>query len=319
MNEDLLATAGDGMEIRIWNLKQKKCVHTISSERSGYLGMHFIPETQRLLTGSFNGSLRVWDMNISKWERLENASVRELKEAMMLNHVDFSDCIEKGELLERAQNTKSLVPVRHRMSLEGHNGAILALDSVNDRIVSGGHDGCIRLWNATTGKKIVNFSGHEGSTNALKFFENGSRLASVGHDGIVAIHDVEERKKLLALGGHVGWIWGMHMDPDKPHTIASSSIDRTIRIWDLNSRKCVEVINDHPAEVPSVHVDWDRHRMVSTSFSGKSLVHDTRTWKPLIVFEGFQDRCTRLAYTPDATYIGSVDGTVRCFNFSYGL
>jgi WD40 repeat protein len=319
MNDELLATAGDGIEIRIWNLKKKKCEHTITSERSGYLGMHFMPETQRLLTGSFNGSLRVWDMNISKWQRLETASVRDLKEAMLANHVDFSDCIEKSELIEKARATKSLVPTRCRMTLEGHAGAILALDSYLDRIASGGNDGTIRFWNATTGKIVSSMPGHEGSTNSVKFFDSGRHMASVGHDGIVAIHDVEERKKVMALGGHIGWIWGMHLDPTVPHTLASSSIDRTIRIWDLNSRKCVEVIHDHPAEVPSVHVDWERHRMISTSFSGKALVHDTRTWKPLIVFEGFQDRCTRLAYTPDATFIGSVDGTVRSFNFAYGL
>ena len=319
MNDDLLATAGDGSEIRIWNLKKKKCEHTITTERSGYLGMHFIEQTQKLVTGGFNGSLRVWDMNISKWANLEKVSVRDLKEAMQAKNVDYSDCIEKSELLERAQAHNALAPTRWRMSLEGHTGAILGLDSTGDILASSGHDGAIRFWNSTTGKLVTQLSGHEGSTNALKFFDNGTRLASVGHDGIVAVHDICEQKRLLSLGGHIGWIWGMYIDERYPNSIVSSSIDRTIRVWDASAKKCIETISDHPAEVPSVHVDWDRHRMISTSFSGKALLHDTRMWKPLIVFEGFKDRCTRIAYSPDAVYVGSIDGTVRGFNFAFGL
>jgi len=320
MNGDLLATSGDGLEIRIWNLTKKKCEHTITTDRSGFLGMHYMAKSQRLVTGSFNGSLKVWDMNISKWRNMDSVSARELKEAMKLKGVDYSDCIEKSELVERAQSTGSLVPTRCRMSLECHTGAVLGIDSVDDLLASAGHGGSIRFWNAETGKLRQELpSAHEGSTNVIKFFDGGSRLASVGHDGVVAVHDVCHRKKILALGGHIGWVWGMYLDETAPNTIVSSSIDRTIRVWDVAAKKCIETINDHPAEVPSVHVDWDRHRMISTSFSGKSLVHDTRTWKPLMVFEGFQDKCTRLAYSPEAVYIGSTDGTVRGFNFAHGM
>lgn len=319
MNDDLLATAGDGNEVRIWNLKKKKCEHTITTERSGYLGMHFMEKSQRLVTGGFSGVLRVWDMNISKWQNMDKVSARDLKEAMQAKGVDYSDCFEKSELVERAQTTGSLVPTRWRKSLDGHTNAILGIDSIDSTLVTAGHGGTVHFWNVDTGKPLYQMAGHEGSTNALKLFDGGHKLASAGHDGIVAIYDTEERRKLISLGGHIGWIWGLYLDECRPNTLVSSSIDHTIRVWDASAKRCIETIADHPAEVPSVHVDWDRHRMISTSFSGKALLHDTRMWKPLIVFEGFKDRCTRVAYSPDTIFVGSIDGTVRGFNFAFGF
>lgn len=319
LNDNLLATGGDGVEIRIWDLKKKRCEHTITSDRSGYLGMHFDEKSSRLVTGNFSGTLRIWDMNIPKLRNPEQVSVKDLKDMMRLKSVDFSDCFEKSELFERAKCSGALQAVPCRVTLEGHSGAILGIDTYDNLMISSGHDGVIRAWDFTTGKSRFVMPGHEGSTNAVKFFDQGIHLASVGHDGIVTVHDVEMKKKLLSLGGHVGWIWGMALDPEKPGTLISSSIDRTIRVWDLNAKKCIETITDHPCEVPAVCVDWNHHRLISTSFSGRALVHDTRMWKPITVFEGFKDRCTRIAYDRDIVFIGSIDGTVRGFNFAYGL
>jgi WD40 repeat protein len=320
MNNDLLATGGDGNEIRIWDLKNKKCEHTIHSDRTGFLGMHFNESQQKLLTGSFNGTLKVWDMNIPKLRDMNNVTVKELKHSMMVKGVDYSDCVEKGELFERAVSSGSFQSTSCRISIEAHMGAILSIDTHDDLVVSGGHGGVVKLWNLTNGKNTGTLNCHDGSVNMISLFDDGAKIATVGHDGIVAVHDLETRKKLLALGGHVGWVWGMHLDRTyDPNTLVSSSVDRTIRVWDMHTKKCVETILDHPAEVPSVHVDWSRHRMISTSFSGKSLVHDTRMWKPIMVFEGFKDRCTRLAYSTETVFIGSMDGTVRGFNFAYGL
>lgn len=317
MNENLLATAGDGNEIRIWNVEKRKCEHTIYSDKSGFLGMHFNTPYQRLITGNYNGTIRIWDMNISKLEDMDKITVKELKEAMTRRGIDYSDCLERAELFERAVSTNSLKKTDCRIILGQHTGAVLALDSIDNLMVSGGHDGHIRLWDIHTGSLKSQLAGHQASTNGLLFFQDRSRLASIGHDGLVAVHDFEKNTRLMALAGHVGWVWGLALDKNDQNVLVSSSIDRTVKIWDISTKKCVETICDHPAEVPSVQVDWQKHRMISSSFSGKTLVHDTRMWKPVMVLEGFTDRCTRMDYTRDMVFVGSMDGTVRGFNFAY--
>src|SRR5260221_3314389 len=69
----------------------------------------------------------------------------------------------------------------------GHTGSVNAVAWSPDgkRIASGGEDGTIQIWDATTGDNVVTYSGHKGSVNAVAWSPNGQRVASGGSDGTV--------------------------------------------------------------------------------------------------------------------------------------
>ena len=51
------------------------------------------------------------------------------------------------------------------------------------RLVSGGGDGTVRVWEAGSGRLLYTLTGHTGRVSAVGWSPDGSRLASVGKDG----------------------------------------------------------------------------------------------------------------------------------------
>src|SRR5262249_14217119 len=66
------------------------------------------------------------------------------------------------------------------------------------RLVSGGWDHVIRLWDVDSGKEISPqpaHQGHRGCINALAFSPNGAAVATAGNDGTLRIWEVKSGKQ----------------------------------------------------------------------------------------------------------------------------
>ena len=77
------------------------------------------------------------------------------------------------------------------VDVAGHRGAVLASGFSADgtRLVSGGDDGTVRVWDARTGDPLLTLEGHRGGVWASGFSADGTRLVSGGDDGTVRVWD----------------------------------------------------------------------------------------------------------------------------------
>lgn len=105
-----------------------------------------------------------------------------------------------------------------------------------ERIVTGHHDGMIRIWNSKDGSEIKNFLGHEGRVYSVVFDPSGQKLASAGLDKTVRIWDLAEEKELLTLRGHQDMVFSVVFSIDGKQ-LFSSSRDGTVRVWEILSDK----------------------------------------------------------------------------------
>ncbi|KAI9007713.1 WD40-repeat-containing domain protein [Hyaloraphidium curvatum] len=169
-------------------------------------------------------------------------------------------------------------------SLPGHVGGLTALhmDDEHDRLVTGGADGYVRLWNPETGKLVQEWNAHAGKT-VRSVQIDGPRIWSAGMDGWVRVWDPkkptgpvrelsahdgggvtsmhvdglrlltghEDGKVLhwnlrtahaLKLSGHTDWVNCVRFH-GKTDVAFSASDDRTVRMWDLAARQCVRVFS----------------------------------------------------------------------------
>jgi WD40 repeat protein len=55
------------------------------------------------------------------------------------------------------------------------------------RIVSGGEDAAVRVWDAATGKELRTYEGHTSAVQSVAFFPDGKRIASASQDGTARI------------------------------------------------------------------------------------------------------------------------------------
>jgi WD40 repeat protein len=75
--------------------------------------------------------------------------------------------------------------------LRGHEGAVnaVALNAAENRVLSGGADTKLFLWNIETGEQVAELIGHEAAINSIAFQHVGETAASADANGMVILWD----------------------------------------------------------------------------------------------------------------------------------
>src|SRR5260370_218521 len=72
---------------------------------------------------------------------------------------------------------------------QGSGARCLALSPDGKLLATGGADGTVRLWDATTCKEVRSWEAHDKAIRALAFAPDGKTLATAGDDGKVRLWD----------------------------------------------------------------------------------------------------------------------------------
>jgi WD40 repeat protein len=190
------------------------------------------------------------------------------------------------------------------------------------RIVSGGHDKAVRIWDANTGKPIGKpLIGHTESVYSVAFSPDGQQIASGSWDKTVRIWNAKTGKPLskpLPLPGDRSWINSIAYNSPDSQSIVSGSYDKTIWIWDAKTGKPIgKPLIGHRDGVSSVAYSPDSQSIVSGSYDKTIRIWDARTriqiGQPL---QGHSSTVISVAYSPDGQHIvsGSADRTIRIWD-----
>ncbi|MGH7449859.1 MAG: AAA-like domain-containing protein, partial [bacterium] len=140
-------------------------------------------------------------------------------------------------------------------TLVGHTGWVMAMAITpnSQKLISGGADSTVRVWDLREKKLKMTFPRHHtGTVRALTLDADGSRLATGCDDYLIRLWDMHNLSaKPKKLKGHTGWIWSVAFSPDGK-TLVSCSGDSTLRLWDLQDNKLLETLAEHRASVRAV-------------------------------------------------------------------
>jgi WD40 repeat protein len=101
------------------------------------------------------------------------------------------------------------------------------------RLATGGSEGSVKIWDASTGQLRSVLPGHRGEVLAVAWSPDGRRIASAGRDQMAKIWDLESAK-VVNLAGHRLAVNGLAWRPDSQQLVSCSD-DGTVRIWDSTS------------------------------------------------------------------------------------
>ncbi len=187
----------------------------------------FFPDGQSAVTGSLDGSLRIWDLvNGQELNRiLVDGKVLSVAVSPNGNHM-----VSAGSegLSVWDSNTTKLVS-----KLKGHKGAVVFVAFSRDGhfIASGGVDKTIRLWDAVSLKPIGAYLGHTDYVLALAFSNDSKRIYSVSSDNSIRVWSVPSGNTLEVWNGHESSVRWISISDDDQYAI-TASYDGSARIWD---------------------------------------------------------------------------------------
>jgi len=160
-----------------------------------------------------------------------------------------------------------------------HDGVVtsVAWDHDGRRVVSGGWDGAVRVWDVERPcpdpeDRPEPLGTHDGVVTSVAWDPDGRRVVSGGEDGAVRVWDVERpcpdpADRPEPLGTHDGVVRSVAWDPDG-RRVVSGGEDKAVRVWDV-AHPCAkradrpEPLGTHDGVVTSVAWDHDGRRVVS--------------------------------------------------------
>ena len=130
--------------------------------------------------------------------------------------------------------------------LTGHTGLVAAVGWSPDgsRLVSGGDDGTVRVWEAGSGRLLHTLTGHTGGVRSVGWSPDGSRLVSGGDDGTVRVWEAGSGRLLHTLTGHTGGVRAVGWSPDGSRLVSGGD-DGTVRVWEAGSGRLLHTLTGH--------------------------------------------------------------------------
>jgi hypothetical protein len=220
------------------------------------------PEGRRVVSGSDDKTLKVWD--------LETGRTRSTLEG----HAGLvSACAVAPDGLrvvsasyDKTLKVWDLETGRTLATLEGHALWVNACAVTPDgrRVVSGSDDKTLKVWDLETGRALATLEGHALWVNACAVTPDGRRVVSASGDQTLKVWDLETGRALATLEGHALWVNACAVTPDGLRVV-SASRDKMLKVWDLETGRALATLKGHADRVSACAVTPDGQRVVSAS------------------------------------------------------
>jgi len=200
--------------------------------------------------------------------------------------------LESGEPRTRIAGHRSgSPPVPQPHDWNGWNAVAVDFSPDGRRLLSGGPDGRVVLWDPETGTRLRELGGSQGAVRCVAFDRTGERAASGADDGQVRIYGLGGASGAVQCPGHTGCVSQAVFDPSGRWLATASGAqwsleapsDRTVRVWEARTGEPVAVLG-HCGQIR--HIEWSPSgdRLLSASEDGEARLHEAGTWRLLRSF-----------------------------------
>jgi WD40 repeat protein len=268
-------------------------------------------DEHRIISGS-DDEIRIWDLH------------------SVLHSTGSAIGSEKERKEKKEKITKS------QKKLTGHKGPVLALQFDEKKLITGGSDKTLKVWDLRSRKLLKSLTGHSQAVTCLHYTD--LKLVSGSLDKMIKVWDLPSSHLTTTVGGHLEGVTAVQFLDD--NKIVTGSIDKTIKIWDLrvDGSTCIRTFEGHKSEVSSIFCqngrlmsgskdmtirEWDLRgrgglgtgagRGTGTGVDSLEVVANNSCWVNVLTFDSFklvsgcQDKTIKL-FDTEGRVVKSLEG-----------
>lgn len=233
-----VATLSEDNFARVWDIRSGTIVGSPFRNNGTPQSFCFTSNGRGLLTAGRDHLLRHWILPIPLDELTDQSIYQAAAQQAMspqsrlLTSPDGKQAANfGGDQPVRIRDAATLEPRSAPLKTGGATSA-LAFSHNNDWLATGGADGLVQVWSASSGEARWKTPGqHTSRVYTIAFHPNGHILATGSDDNTVRVWNAETGQPLFAPIRHDGAVYWLSFSADG-NTLCSASIDGTTRVWD---------------------------------------------------------------------------------------
>jgi WD40 repeat protein len=292
-----VSAAEDG-SIKIWNLEDGTEGCSLIGHQESATAVAVFPDSTRIISCSVDRTVVIWDLvtgielqRLTYAEGINSLVLNPAGDAVITGHFDgtllYRD-LKSGAIVWTARGHRRTLRDVHGNSWESDLGAeVPALTVTRDgtRVVSGGCEGKVQVWDIATGHCIHTLPGHQHFVMGLGVTPDSAWAVSCSLDKVVCIWDLAAGKPLRLLRGHTEGVWSLAAHPKERRAISGGD-DRTVRVWDLESGPQLPQPRGHQNSARCLAAMANARYVLSGSADGTVKKWDAESGAELATFKG---------------------------------
>ncbi|GLT28102.1 hypothetical protein SLA2020_030580 [Shorea laevis] len=143
-----------------------------------------------------------------------------------------------------AESTISTV-CKHRIHAHEGGCASILFEYNSGKLISGGQDRSIKLWDTNTGLLSRTLYGCLGSVLDLAITHDNRSVIAASSSNNLFVWDVSSGRVRHTLTGHTDKVCAVDVSKISSRHVVSAAYDRTIKVWDLQKGYCINTIIFH--------------------------------------------------------------------------
>ncbi|KAH7549792.1 hypothetical protein JRO89_XS13G0083100 [Xanthoceras sorbifolium] len=176
----------------------------------------------------------------------------------------------------------STVPSVCKHKIHAHDGgcASILFEYNSGKLISGGQDRSIKLWDTNTGSLSKTLYGCLGSVLDLSITHDNRSVIAASSSNNLYVWDVNSGRVRHTLTGHTDKVCAVDVSKISSRHVVSAAYDRTIKVWDLQKGYCTNTIIFH-SNCNALAFSTDGQTIFSGHVDGNLRLWDIQTGKLL--------------------------------------